>query len=778
MFSPFLILPLLNDNDNDNPSDLKNEYLGFNDMLYHNVSLSFERRILNMKSYFWSAVGWSLLVTFQTSYAKTPDNSAPPSETKEDVLTVASTVNARFIQESNKKIPFTVNHQDNLSLEQGQIKDGQRLLWQTPGLALNTDGQNPESSIKIRGIGSVNQVSNDDTSVVTMLNGVPVPLGNITNRLLDIDQIDILKGPQGTLFGRNSEAGAINMTSNKPTDVFEGHIGGEWGTRGHSIGEMVVSIPLTDTLSSRVALQYDRKDAALKNEQNGNKPLSHPQNLTGRLSLGWQPDERDNLFFTVDHQLQHHNSVGMTLLDGSDRISLPKDSMNDRGNDTTLTFNWQHNWDKLQFTNVTGWGHYYQSSSGPTIDSRISQQLYARDYDSWRMFSNRQKQYFQELRLGSAEDSSFFWVSGMNYIHSGRTHQYNGGWNEMPGWEYDPMNAQIQRNFTNDSFALFSETTLPLTERLDLTTGLRHTWERIRYRVHWAANQDYASPGPITQDDSKSLSESYLTGRIGISYTLDDDWNVYAIWSRGHKSGGFSNWDTSIASGEPATPYKAAIVDSYEIGTKTLIPSLQLEFNPALFYNRTRDDHYYALPDPSRSFATVTENFDTESKGAEISTTWRPSAYFMLKMGMDYTQATITKLPKNSLSGGKEGNRIPDVPRWGASFTADYSHPMQIANLPVMFNTSFNYRYSSQREADVGNNFKLGETHLLNARLGLRSTYGDIYLWSTNILNNRSPVYGFYYPAIDTDYGGTGKDAKVGTIRDGRIVGVSYQYYF
>lgn len=732
-----------------------------------------------MRSHFWSAIGCSLLVSAQTSYAATADNSdRPPSAAKEEVLIVESTVNVRFVPESNRKIPFTVNHHDTLSLQQGQIKDGQSLLWQTPGLALNTDGQNPESSIKIRGIGSINQVSNDDTSVVTMLNGVPVPQGNITNRLLDIDQVDILKGPQGTLFGRNSEAGVINVTSNKPTDLFEGHIGGEWGTRGHSLGEMVVNTPLTDTLSSRMALQYDRKDAALKNEQDGNKTLSHPQNLTGRFSLGWQPDERDNLLFTVDHQRQRHNAVGMTLLNGSDKISLPKGSMDDWGNDTTLTFNWQRRWEKLQFTNVTGWGDYYQSSSGPTIDSRISQRLYATDYDSWRRFSNRQKQFFQELRLGSTEDSPFFWVSGMNYIHSGRTHQYDGGWNEMPGWEYDPMNAQIQRRFTNDSFALFGETTLPLTERLDLTTGLRHTWERIRYRAHWAANLDYASPGPTTQDDNQSLSEGYFTGRIGLNYTLDDNWNVYATWSRGHKSGGFSNWDTSIASGEPSTPYKASIVDSYEMGVKALVPSLNLEFNPALFYSRTRNDHYYALIDPSRSFATVTENFDTDSKGAEISTTWRPNIDFMLKMSMDYTLATITKLPENSQSGGQEGNRIPDVPRWGASLAVDYSHPMQIANLPVVFNTSLNYRYSSQREADIANNFKLAETHLLNARVGFKSTYGDVYLWSTNLLNNRSPIYGFYYPAVDAEYGGTGRNARVGTIREGRVVGISYQYYF
>lgn len=732
-----------------------------------------------MKFHFWSAIGWGLLITAQTSNAAISDTSDQQSDKrKEDVITVEGTVNARFVPEANRKIPFTVNHQDNLSLEQSQIKDGQSLLWQTPGLALNTDGQNPESSLKIRGVGSVNQVSNDDTSVVTMLNGVPVPQGNITNRLLDIEQVDILKGPQGTLFGRNSEAGAINITSNKPTDIFEGHIGGEWGTHGHSLGEMVVNTPLTDSLSSRMALQYDRKDSVLKNEQDGNKPLSHPQNLTGRVSLGWQPDERDNLLFTVDHQRQRHNSVGMTLLDGSDKISVPKGSVDDWGNDTTLTFNWQHSWDKVQLTNVTGWGHYYQSSSSPSIDSRISQQLYGTDYNSWRSYSNRQKQFFQELRLSSTDESPFFWVAGTNYIHSGRTLQFDGGWNEMPGWEYDSSDAQMHRRFTNDSFALFGETTYPVTDKLDLTTGLRHTWEKIRYRDHWVANSDYANPGPRSQYDNQSLSESYFTGRIGLNYTLSDDWNVYATWSQGHKSGGFSNWDTSIASGQPATPYEPAKINSYEIGAKALIPSMNLEFNPALFYSKTRNDHYYALIDPSSSFATVTENFDTESKGAEMSATWRPNTDFMLKMGMDYTLATITKLPENSQSGGREGNRIPDVPRWGASLATDYSHPMQVANLPVVFNTSLNYRYSSQREADVGNNFKLGETHLLNARLGFKSTYGDVYLWSTNLLNNRSPVYGFYYPAVDAAYGGTGRDARVGTIREGRVVGISYQYYF
>lgn len=78
------------------------------------------------------------------------------------------------------------------------------------------------------------------------------------------------------------------------------------------------------------------------------------------------------------------------------------------------------------------------------------------------------------------------------------------------------------------TFCNVGETALPLTELLDLTTGLRHTRERIHYRAHWAANPNYASPGPTTQDDSQSLSESYFSGRIGLNYTLDDDRNAYA----------------------------------------------------------------------------------------------------------------------------------------------------------------------------------------------------------------------------------------------------------
>ncbi|WP_342322571.1 TonB-dependent receptor [Kosakonia sp. BYX6] len=717
----------------------------------------------------WPAIGWSLLATAQPGFA---------ASEKEDDIIVEGTVNARFVPESNRSLPFTVNHYDALALEQAQIKDAQSLLWQTPGVALNTDGQNPESSIKIRGVGSINQVSNDDTSVVTMLNGVYIPQGNITNRLLDIEQVDILKGPQGTLFGSNSEAGVINIISNKPTERFEGHIGGEWGTRSHAFGEMVVNVPLIDTLSSRLALQYDQQDAALNNQQDGNKPLTEPQNFAGRVSLGWQPDERDTVLFTADRQRQRHNAAAMTLLDGRNEISVPKGAMDDGGNDTTLTLNWQHEWDALLFTSVTGWGRYYHFSAGPSIDARISERLYGTDYDSWGMFSDRQAMFSQEFRLASTPDSPFFWVSGINYLHTGRTHRYNGGWSEVPGWDYDPMNAQIHRRFTYDGIALFGETTFPLTERLELTTGLRHSWEEIGYRARWHANPGYANPGPTMHNDDQSLFEHYFTGRIAVNYLLNDDWNVYATWSRGHKPGGFSNWDTSIASGEPSTPYKAATVDSYEAGAKSLISSLKLEINPALFYSRTRNDHYFALIDPSRSFATVTENVDTESKGAEVSASWKPHADFTLKTGIDYTRATITKLPANSQSGGRTGNRIPDVPLWGASFAANYSHPMQLAALPVVFNANLNYRYSSPREADIGNHFKLSETHLINARLGFKSHWGDAYLWSTNLLNNRSPVFGFDYPALAVEDGGTGRGAHVGTRRQGRVLGVSYQYYF
>ena len=692
---------------------------------------------------------------------------------EEEVILVDTQVYARFSPESDRKIPFTINHFAAEDLAERQIPDMQSLLWQTPGVALDTDGQNPDFSIKIRGTGAINQVSNDDTSVVTMLNGVPVPQGNLTSRLLDIEQVDILKGPQGTLFGRNSEAGVVNIITKKPTDTFEGHISGEWGTYGHSLGQMVVNTPFSDTVSSRIAMQYDEKNAGLRNLQDGNKPLSQPRNLTGRLSLAWQPDDRNDLYLTFDHNRQRHNAAGMTLLDGAAKISYPRGTMKDEGDDATLTLHAQHRWERLQLTSVTGAGRYNHSSAGPMIDARISQRLYDAEYDSWRMFSNNQKQYFQELRLGSGQESPVFWVAGTNYIRSERLHKYDGGWNQAPGWDEDPMNATINRRFINDSAALFGETTFPVTDKTEFTGGLRYTTEKTGYRARWKSHS-----ASLAWRDDQTLHESYFTGRAGVNYALSNNWNLYALYSRGHKAGGFSNWDTSIASGEHSTPYKQASVNSYEIGAKSAVPSLNLEFKQALFINKTHNDHYFALKDPSKSFATVTENVDSKSQGAEVSATWRYSPDLELKMGVDYTQATITALPENSQSGGKKGNRIPDVPLWGISLAADYSHPLQVRDLPVVFNSSLAYRYSSSRQADIGNNFELAEMHLLNARAGLKTRYGDVYLWSTNILNNRSPVYGFYYPSIPVEYGGTGKDAQVGSIRDGRVTGIGYRYYF
>lgn len=729
-----------------------------------------------MKQMFLVTIGSSLLTAPYVFAADQPHSLAPTQQDADTANTI--TVIARAISESEQSLPFTTNHMDHKALESRQIKDGQSLLWQTPGVALNNDGQNPESSIKIRGVGSINQVSSDDTSVVVYQNGSPVPSENITRSLLDISQVDILKGPQGTLFGRNSEAGAINITPNKPTPKWEGHIGGRLGTRHNALGEAVINAPLSHQLSSRIALQYDQKDLPVKNPQDNNKALTKPYNITGRESLLWQPSDNDDLLFTIDHQAQRHNAAPFSLLDKSNETSLPKGSSNVREDSKTFSLKWQHYWDNFQLTNVTSWEDYKHQTLAPSYDDKVNQRIYGQRYDSMRQFTNHQKQLFEEVRLGSNEDSKIFWVTGLNYLHSGRNHRYNGIKNDNPGWASDPLNARINRHYSTDSAALFGETTVPLTDKLALTTGLRHTWEHLDYNVDWKANPSYQGDGARSHTNDQAIISRYFTGRIGLDYKLTDNWNVYTIYSRGHKPKGFNDWDTSIASGEATSPYKAANVDSYEVGTKTSIAPLHIELNQAVFYNKTHNDHFAVITDPSQSWATTTENFNTESKGVEFSATWKPARDFAMQAGIDYTDATVTSLPADSMSGGKKGHRIPDVPRWGATLSTDYARPMHIADHPVTFKGNLSYRYSGQREADVGNNFKLGKTHLVNAKAGVESQFGDLYLWSTNLLNNRSAVYGYYLSAISPSEGGTGKDARAGTVREGRAVGIEYQYHF
>ncbi|UXM98640.1 TonB-dependent receptor plug domain-containing protein [Xanthomonas hortorum pv. pelargonii] len=186
------------------------------------------------------------------------------------------TVSARLADESAKDVPFGLSVTRRSDIEAGRLLNIKEVLRNTPGVDVSSYGGSNDGNVRIRGVGSLNQVSIDDGSVVLNVDGVAISMRHASLATFDVEQVEVLKGPQGTLFGRNSEAGAINVTSRRPTREREGYVRVEAGEQGQQLQEAALGGALSEHLSGRIAVRHSGYDAWVDNAQDG-RPLVEPR---------------------------------------------------------------------------------------------------------------------------------------------------------------------------------------------------------------------------------------------------------------------------------------------------------------------------------------------------------------------------------------------------------------------------------------------------------------------------------------------------------------------
>lgn len=669
---------------------------------------------------------------------------------REAVELAPVTVSARLNQESARDIPFGLSVIDGKTLETRRLRTLEDALRTTPGVDVNSWGGANDANVRIRGVGSLNQMSMDDGSVVLNVDGVPMSVRNAAMATLDVQQVEVLKGPQGTLFGRNSEAGAINVTTRKPTRELEGYVRGEAGQDGQFMTEGAVGGPLTETLAGRLAVRRSGFDNWVDDQQDGD-PLTKPRDLALRGSLLWDNEDGTTGLLTAERQRADHYAGLEILRPFGNRPHLDYTPGTFNGNKKTnerYSFELNHDLAQARLTSVSA----YTSTDFNAVkgyDRNITRALYGSPSEYLIEDSAHERVWSQDLRLGSLPDADVFWVSGINLSRSERS--------------FDSLNftngARQLRDFTTNSYAAYGEITFPIAEDWKLTTGLRHTWDRKTYGA------DYLASGSGTHD-SRRLRDDYTTGRVALSYTLTPQTNLYAVLSRGYKSAGFNDYATSVKDSEP---YKAARVNSAEVGFKHESEGGALSLDGALFLTRVQDDHLLGYDFNSLAVSAV--NADTRSKGAELSSTWHVNDELTLGSAVTYTNAVITS-DAPGVSGGtvSAGSRVPDIPLWSGNFNVAWRRalPSMLGVSAPTLNTLLNYRVQKKRPADPQNHYDLKGYAKLDLHVGIESGGSELYLWGDNLLDARYDLYGSY----STDQVITGMPGR------GRSAGVGYSYTF
>jgi iron complex outermembrane receptor protein len=677
-----------------------------------------------------------------------PDDNAPRVD---DII-----VTAQKRSENLQDVPVAVSAVTGKTLENKRILDLVDLSNATPGLQIKSDDNGANPRIFIRGVG-VNDFNPATASAVGIYSdGVYVgsPLAQ-RFAFFDLQQAEVLRGPQGTLYGRNTTGGAVNITSRKPGNEVEADFLAEYG-RFNSVNlQGGVSLPLVrDLLSVRVAGIYERDDGYSINRLTGNRG-NDANRWAVRGSMHFTPSSSitDDLAVTVGKSRggsiwAYNRTLFPVSADvaGPDGLCAPayygtanctnvlgyanasknlyegdysfegKDKVNLFTIANTLTINLG----SADIVAVTGYQHADRNDQEETDANPLP--VITASYIA------RQNTFSQELRLQSSGKPALRYVFGVYYAHDSLSN--NSAYDVLP--IFDPDLTQGIGRFAwpltqkTDSYAAFGQLDYDLTSRLTVTAGLRYSADHKDF--HYVSEETRLPYTIFTFDGSKTFSS--VSGKFGLQYRFTPDVNVYASYSRGTKSGGFFSGQTGNV--DDLGPYKDETVNAYEAGLKTELLNHTLRANLAGFYYDYQNLQVYtAVTDGFITRQLFTNASAARIYGGEIELEATPAKGLTLTMNAAYLNATYRNFV--SATADYSGNTLPSAPTISVQTGVNYTQPVSFGAL--VFDVSSSYR--SKVFFDTANTPRLSDQArvYVDGRVGVQFLRDklEIGVWGKNI---------------------------------------------
>jgi len=685
------------------------------------------------------------------------------------------TVTAQRQAESAQATPLSIAAVEGDAIQDRGIATVQEFALQIPAVTFKSDFGTTNPNIYIRGVGSTDFNANVTPAVGVYIDEViqASPSGQLL-QFFDTERIEVLRGPQGTLYGRNTTAGAVNIVTRKPTDTFEGYVFGQYGTFNEVKLEGAVSGPITETLSGRIsAITHDR-EGYLRNTTPDQLSVA-PRNLNDintlavRGQLLWEPTDTSEFLWSISAadsdttagQFQHRG-----LLDPVTGDACPN-SLLDRGicvdfngyadddgdiyagqyNDTSIeqvqTFgtSLRATFDLGDYTlkSITGYGEnnrltIFDADESPTPSPATL--LPTHDAESW--------QATQEITLASPVSQPFRWIVGGFYFKEEL--EFDGEFEFV----VPPIGVDLSPRYGYDqeveSYALFGQSYLDVTDALTITAGLRYSQEDRSFDYRAGLELDDGSILPLVAINADTPADDpFLTDTIDFSdwsWRLAADWQVtddallYASYSRGSKSGGFNG--AFITTDFQGVPFDDETLTAYEVGLKSEWFNNRLRANASAFFYEYDNLQTYILAGPPGSTTPEQSpiNANAEVTGGEIEFTARPIDPLLLTLGISYLDGEVTDTPGTGLVtsfGDLSGNPLPLTPELSFNGVATYEVPVESG----AYSFSVDYSYQDETFSDVTatDRLKTDDVFLVGARVAYVNEENDyeLALWARNL---------------------------------------------
>lgn len=676
----------------------------------------------------------------------------PPSEETGSQLEEV-TITAQRYEQSLQDVPISISAFSSEDIE-ARSTDGLKGFTQfVPNLTFSNASASGASGnlIYMRGIGNNDGGIEFSPGVGVYVDGVYIGvMRGLDLSLVDVERLEVLRGPQGTLFGRNTTGGAINVISKRPGDEFEGKASIGFGSFETKNADLSLNVPIVpDRFETRFSLLWRKSDGYGKHVDSATGEeigrTGDDDTLAGRAAFELTPTDNLNFLLTIDalrsraHVPPYHLFATAPVAavpaygDGSAYISndpfvnyAKGDDANDAdafGAALISTIDLSDQW---TLTSTTGFRdietlYFIDVDAGPFAL-----------FQSWQ--STKQHQFSQEVLLnGKSFGGRLESVLGVFYYtdHANSDRPSAGGLvTDLPSPPFGVITNAIQ-SVENTSWAVFGQSTVHLTDKLSFTGGLRYTEDELD------------STGP-TQSIS-GLKWNALTGRAGFEYRWTGDLMSYVSAARGYKNGGLN----SIGSGAAFTPFEPETLWTYEIGLKSELFDRRIRVNAALFRSDYSDLQFRQRINLTGGgvLAFIGNAAEAEIFGGELEVVAAPTDDLLINLAVGHTDGKYLEVsaPVTAQTGLSTSKEFMETPKWTASAGVQYTYALKASAKLV---GRLDYSYRTDIEHDLANNPRLQQPSygLLNARLTYENVAGD---WSLAVYGTNLTDEHYFLSGID-----------------------------
>lgn len=656
------------------------------------------------------------------SYAQTQTGSPASPDPEQASQLDEVVVTARRTQERSIDVPISVTALSGEALQQAGVTSARDLGQITPGLNFQANGAAAQPAI--RGVSSAGSNPGDAANVAIYVDNVYLPFQQVGFLdLSSVSQVEVLKGPQGTLFGRNATGGAIVVRTLNPDFAPSGQLSTSYASfnrreiYGYATGALIDNV-----LAANLSVQYRKDDGFVEDFRSG-ADLAAADELFVRGKLLWEPSDVTQIQLVADYlEVSNISSFSPIALNGNTAArALPGFAAiidQQRPFHTALSIvpeNKARSGGGLSLEASTRAGPFTLSSTTAyreydflsVTDSDMSPALLAQSdlvYDVGT--------FTQEFLATASDLGRFSVVAGLFYMND-RNKVAIDSYSSTAASNYTTpvLLASVFNDVTTESFAAFSEVTLEAIDNLFVTVGLRYSKDNLSYDGAMTTVAGTTRVSPESSADN-------ISPRISVRYALNPRLNVYGTYSRGFKAGVFST--TSLAT----TAVDPEFVDAYEIGLKGRLTSWA-RLEAAAFHYDYKDLQVQAFGAVS-TVATLQNAASAKIDGLEASLNLAPIDGLSVKLGLAYTDASYEGFPSAQAfvprgTGGNvsttidaKGKTMIRTPPYTVNLAANYQTPLFGGRLEVGGNI---YR-SGEIFYDVSNRIRQAPVTIANANLG------------------------------------------------------------